>query len=107
MNQEDVAKYYTSFGEREWQRLEAPSIGAIELAVTLHLLESYLPKDGFILDLGGGPGRYTIWLAQHGYRVVLADISQDMLSIAQVKISEHEVEAQVEAVVQADARDLS
>ena len=107
MNQEDVARYYASFGEREWQRLEAPSIGAIELAVTLHLLESHLPKDGFILDLGGGPGRYTIWLAQRGFRVVLADLSQDMLSIAQAKISEHQVDDQVEAVLQADARELN
>ena len=107
MSHEDVERYYATFGEREWERLDVTSIGAIEYAVTLHALETHLPPDGRVLDLGGGPGRYTIWLAQRGYRVVLADLSPDLLAIANAKVDEHGASENVEAVVEADARDLS
>lgn len=55
----------------------------------------------------GGPGRYTIWLAQRGHRVVLVDLSPELLSIARAKIDEAGVGTMVEDVVEADARDLS
>lgn len=107
MNKNDVINYYASFRDREWQRLENPNVGAVEFAVTCHTLETYLPSDGRILDIGGGPGRYTIWLAQRGFKVVLADISPDMLSIAHLKIAEARVGDKVDAVIEADACDLS
>ena len=71
-----------------------------------HPTFAVLPKHGRILDIGGGPGRYTIWLAERGYRVVLADLSPELLDIARVKIAEAGVGSNVEAVVVADARDL-
>ncbi|MBI9045935.1 MAG: hypothetical protein JEZ06_15690 [Anaerolineaceae bacterium] len=75
MSSEATRKYYASFGEREWSRLKNPDDGAVEFAVTCHVLNKYLPANSRILDIGGGPGRYTIWLAQQGHRVVLADLS--------------------------------
>jgi S-adenosylmethionine-dependent methyltransferase len=106
MNKDDVRAYYAHFGEREWLRLTNPDDGAIEFTLTSHLLTTYLPPMGRILDLGGGPGRYTIWLAERGYRVVLADLSPELLRIAKAKIAEARVELQVDAVVEADACDL-
>jgi SAM-dependent methyltransferase len=82
VSKDAVRSYYASFGEREWQRLTNPDDGAIEFALTKQLLERYLPPSGRILDLGGGPGRYSIWLAGRGYQVVLADLSPDLLAIA-------------------------
>lgn len=102
-----VRAYYATFGEREWTRLENPDDGAVEFAVTCHTLAAYLPPRGRVLDIGGGPGRYTIWLAQRGYRVVLADLSPELLSIALAKIKQAGVGPMVEAIVQADARNLS
>jgi ubiquinone/menaquinone biosynthesis C-methylase UbiE len=107
MNKRNVLDYYAAFGEREWDRLEPPAIGSIEFSVTCHALQKYLPADGLILDLGGGPGRYTIWLAQHGYRIVLADLSPDLLAIARSKIKQFGVEDKVQRILEADARDLS
>jgi SAM-dependent methyltransferase len=107
MEPDAVRTYYASFGDREWARLENPEDGALEFAITCHALSTYLPPQGRILDIGGGPGRYTIWLAQQGHRVVLADLSPELLSIARHKIAQAQVEAAVEGVVQADARDLS
>ena len=101
-----VRDYYAQFGEREWQRLCNAEDGAIEFAVTCHALATHLPESGRILDIGGGPGRYTIWLAKRGYRVVLADLSPNLLDIAREKIAEAGVESKVESIGVADARDL-
>src|SRR5919199_4266218 len=102
-----VRAYYAAFGEREWQRLINPDDGAVEFTLTKELLARYLPSSGRILDLGGGPGRYTIWLAQRGYQVVLADLLPELLAIARTQIADAGVSQQVEAIVEADACDLS
>jgi SAM-dependent methyltransferase len=107
MTNDAVRAYYASFGEREWQRLTNPDDGAVEFALTKHFLARYLPSSGRILDLGGGPGRYTIWLAEQGYQVVLADLSPELLALARTQIAAAGVDQQVEAVVEADACDLS
>ena len=107
MNNDAVRAYYADLGEREWARLDNPDDGAIEFEVTCHTLSTYLPSHARVLDIGGGPGRYTVWLAQHGHRVSLADLSPEQLAIARTKIGEAGVDAMVEEVVEADARDLS
>jgi SAM-dependent methyltransferase len=107
MTKDAVRAYYASFGEREWQRLTNPDDGAVEFALTKQLLATYLPPSGRVLDLGGGPGRYTIWLAERGYQVVLADLSAELLAIARTQIAAAGVSQQVEAVVEADACNLS
>jgi ubiquinone/menaquinone biosynthesis C-methylase UbiE len=106
VSEEAVRNYYSSFGENEWHRLTWPE-GVIEFAVTTHALIKYLPKQGKILDIGGGPGRYTIWLAERGYRVVLADLSPELLQIGRVKIAEAKIQSQVEDVLECDVIDLS
>ena len=68
---EDVAAYYAQGVERD--RLAAGQ-GALELARTQALLERYLPPPpAVVADVGGGPGRYAVWLAERGYRVHLVD----------------------------------
>jgi ubiquinone/menaquinone biosynthesis C-methylase UbiE len=55
--------------------------------LTWHNIQRFLPPPGGrILDAGGGTGRWTIPLAQMGYRVALTDISAGMLEIAQHKL---------------------
>ena len=107
MNNDAVRAYYADLGEREWARLDNPDDGAIEFEVTCHALSTYLPSHARVLDIGGGPGRYTVWLAQHGHRVSLADLSPEQLSIARTKIGQAGVDAMVEEIIVADARDLS
>ena len=68
---EEVAAYYAQGLERD--RLLAGQ-GALELARTQALLERYLPPaPAVVADVGGGPGRYAVWLADRGYRVHLVD----------------------------------
>lgn len=47
---------------------------ALEFVRTQVLLERYLPAaPAVVADIGGGPGRYAVWLAERGYRVHLVD----------------------------------
>lgn len=107
MTHEAVRAYYAQFDEREWERLTHPIDGALEYAVNCQLLAAHLPPAGRVLDLGGGPGRYTIWLAHRGYSVTLADLSPNLLAIARERIFQAGIADRVEAIVEADACDLS
>lgn len=102
-----VRDYYARDPEREWQRLESSTDGALEYTLTCDALASYLPKTGRVLDLGCGPGRYSIWLAEQGFRVTLADLSPELLDVARREIITAGVHEQVDEAVTADARDLS
>src|SRR5262245_8210646 len=67
----EIAAFYARGLERD--RLDRGG-GALELARTQALLERYLPAPAAsIADVGGGPGRYAVWLAQKGYRIHLID----------------------------------
>jgi ubiquinone/menaquinone biosynthesis C-methylase UbiE len=68
---QDVAAFYALGFERE--RLTSGQ-GALELARTQALLTRFLPPSpSVVADIGGGPGRYALWLAEHGYQVHLVD----------------------------------
>lgn len=69
--EDEIAAYYARGFERE--RLSGGP-GALELARTQRLLARYLPPPpGVVGDVGGGPGRYALWLAERGYQVHLVD----------------------------------
>jgi len=101
-----VRKFYEISAQREWERLEHPTQGALEFAINKAWIAKFLPPPGArVLDIGGGPGRYSIWLADQEYRVTLADLSPDLLAIAVEKAREAGVE--LEGLVEANAVDLS
>ena len=68
----EIIKGYAASTPHEWERLTL-SNGIMEYITTIHYLEKYLPKNGVVADIGSGPGRYSLWLAQHGYDVVSVD----------------------------------
>ena len=68
---DEVVAFYAQGLERD--RL-ASGPGALEFTRTQTLLARYLPPPpATIADVGGGPGRYAVWLAERGYRVHLVD----------------------------------
>jgi S-adenosylmethionine-dependent methyltransferase len=105
---EHTRSYYASFGRREWDRLSAPADGVVEFTVNRHVIARNLPARARVLDIGGGPGRYALWLAGLGHRVVLADLSPDLLAIAHERVAELNPQSagRVEDIVEADACDL-
>ena len=81
-----VEKFYDGKANAEWIRLERHRT---EFAVTMRALADFLPEaPATILDVGGGPGRYAIALAQQSYSVTLVDLSQSNLTLAREKAEE-------------------
>lgn len=98
----DVAAFYDDYGEREWQRLERHRT---EFAVTMRALTTALPPaPARVLDLGGGPGRYSVALAVQGYHVTLVDLSA--VQLAQARDHAERAGVTLAAIIQADALEL-
>ncbi len=105
-----VQSFYDANAEREWGRLalEREPHRWLEFWVALHIMDKYLPPPpARLLDVGGGPGRYTIALAERGYRPTLFDLSGELLALARKKVADAGVAGQVEAFEQGCATDLS
>ena len=98
-----VEGYYDQNALDEWERLERHPT---EFAVTMLALAEVLPPPpAKIADIGGGPGRYAIALAQEGYAVTLVDLSRGNLALAQEQAEAAGVS--LDAVLHANALDLS
>ena len=84
-----VEGFYDNNAQREWDRLDRHRT---EFAVTMRALREYLPpQPARIVDIGGGPGRYAIALAQSGYDVTLVDLSAGVLDFARGKATQANV----------------
>lgn len=82
----EIEQFYDQSAYYEWGRLERHRT---EFAVTLRVMEEYLPPPpARILDVGGGPGRYALHLAAQGYEVTLVDLSSNLLEFAKQKSQE-------------------
>lgn len=102
-----VKKWYDARAEYEWTRLFQDGYHQLEYLITMHFLEKHLPPKGLILDVGGGPGRYTIELAKRGYDVVLLDLSSRCLEIARREVRKAGVEERVKEILEGSVADLS
>lgn len=86
-SQERIVKHYSG-AYSELDRLTAETLGQIEFTRTCQILERHLPEakeDGTttILDIGGGPGTYSMWLLERGYSVHLVDPVQKHIEQAE------------------------
>lgn len=68
-----VYAYYGLGRERE--RLGLDARGALEFERSIEVISRRLPPaPAVIADIGGGPGRYALWLAERGYQVEHRDL---------------------------------
>jgi SAM-dependent methyltransferase len=107
-----VRAAYDHDPDREWRRLESGVPNRIELLVTCHALRRHLPPPaagGRVLDAGGGPGRYSLLLAEWGYRPTLFDLSPRLLAHArrQFAIAERQTGERIEAALEGSITDLA
>ncbi len=101
-----IARVFYEYGDEEWARHEvAPSRAAFH--VHRHYLEGFVNRGGRVLEIGAGPGRFTIELARLGAEVTVADISPGQLELNARHVRDAGLEDRVEARVVADIVDPS
>lgn len=80
-----VEKFYDE-KYHEWERLQRHRI---EFDITKRYLDEYIVGENLdIFDIGGGPGRYSIYLAEKGHKVTLLDLSKRNIEVAKEKSAE-------------------
>ena len=86
----------------EWSRLERHKI---EFDITKRYLNEYLVGTSLeIFDIGGGPGRYALYLAQQGHKVTLLDLSRHNIDVARAETAKRGVA--LEAYIHGNALQL-
>jgi len=96
-----VQRYYDRTVQDEWQRLERHKM---EFAITRAILDQWIVEPSRILDIGGGPGRYSLYLSRKGHEVSLLDLSQKALDFAQDQANKEGL--RLKEVFHANALDL-
>jgi len=68
-----VRDFYDSQVENEWNRIP----NRPEFLLTCRMLDRYIKPGETVLDIGGGSGRYSLYLAAKGCDVTLFDLSPE------------------------------
>ena len=97
-----TAAFFDGYGEREWTRFEDGRTPAVSIATHAHYLRRFISPGDRVLDVGCGPGRFTIELARIGARIVAADLSAGQLELHRSYVEQADAEDAVEARVVAD-----
>ncbi len=102
-----VLQYFDDLGEGEWDRLVQSPRTRVSLELHRRLLRRFVQPGWHVLELGAGPGRFTIELATIGTRIVTSDISTIQLELNAEKLREAGFEEAVDERRVLDVRDLS
>jgi len=68
-----VQEFYNKAVQYEWERI----VGKPEFLLTCRMMDRYIKPGDSVLDIGGGPGRYSFYLAKKGCDVTLFDLSPE------------------------------
>jgi ubiquinone/menaquinone biosynthesis C-methylase UbiE len=96
-DREHIRDFYERLGDGEWDRLEATMHGRVSFEVHRRFLQEFVEPGQRVLEIGAGPGRFTIELAGLGTRVVVADISPEQLRLHELHVGPTSAEQAVES----------
>jgi len=103
---ERASAFFDEYGESEWTRFDDGRTPSTSLGVHLEYLRRHVRPGDRVLDVGAGPGRFTIELARLGASIVVADISPGQLALNREKALEAGVDDAVTERVVADVVEL-
>ena len=99
---EAIRTHYDADPLKEWNRLQKRT--PYEKYITTRMMDRYIRPGDTILDIGGGPGHYSIHYAKRGHPVTLLDLSGENVRFAKKKARQYGVKI---TALQGDAMDLS
>lgn len=68
-------------GYYEDSRLSRSRHGQLEYLTTMHFIHRFLPREGSVLELGAGTGRYSVALAREGHPVTAVELAERNLAL--------------------------
>ena len=104
---ERAASFYDEYGESEWTRFEDGRTPAPSLDVHLDRLRRFVNAGDRVLEVGAGPGRFTIELARLGAQVAVSDLSPRQLELNRERVAAEGLEEHVVQREIADVLDLT
>ncbi|MDR0325709.1 MAG: class I SAM-dependent methyltransferase [Oscillospiraceae bacterium] len=93
-----VRDFYNQNPETEYNRIA----GRPEFMLTCRYIDRYIQLGDTVLDIGGGPGRYALYLAQKGCDVTLIDLSEENAAFAASRARDEKLPLKA---MQGDARE--
>jgi len=102
-----VRRYYDALGEDEWTRLTKNVRGRVSLEIHRRFLRRFVTSGARVLEVGAGPGRFTLELAALGARVVVTDVSEVQLALNEAHLRGTDAEHHVEGRELLDVCDTS
>jgi GrpB-like predicted nucleotidyltransferase (UPF0157 family)/ubiquinone/menaquinone biosynthesis C-methylase UbiE len=81
-----ITRFFDSFAEQEWPRLDSDPAQRISFHLHRRMLEAFVKPGDRVLEVGAGPGRFTIELARIGARTTVTDISPVQLELNHTRL---------------------
>jgi ubiquinone/menaquinone biosynthesis C-methylase UbiE len=106
-DRERAASFYDDYGESEWTRFEDGRTPAPSLDVHLGQLRRFIGAGDRVLEVGAGPGRFTIELARLGAEVTVSDLSPRQLELNREHVAAEGLDERIAERAVADVLDLS
>lgn len=83
-----MREFYDELGHAEWERLERDIGGRVSLEVHRRFLARFINQGDRVLEIGAGPGRFTLELVDIGARVAVTDFSPVQLELNRIRLAE-------------------
>jgi SAM-dependent methyltransferase len=103
---ERVRAHFDLIGDAEWDRMAATPRDRVSFELHRRMLAAYVRPGDRVLEVGAGPGRFTIELARLGARVTVTDLSAVQLELNERHVCEAGCDDAVEARFPLDIRDV-
>lgn len=99
--------FYDEVGDREWWRFGRSQVDRVNLEMHRRFQARWITRGATVLEVGAGPGRFTIELARLGARVLVSDLSPVQLAANARHVAEAGEEGAIEGRLELDITDLS
>jgi SAM-dependent methyltransferase len=100
-----IRDFFDDFAEKEWERLVQDPAARASLEIHRRFLARYVRAGDRVLEIGAGPGRFTIELIRAGATVVTTDVSPVQLELNAHYVAQAGVESGVADRRLLDVRD--
>jgi ubiquinone/menaquinone biosynthesis C-methylase UbiE len=101
-----IARFFDSFAEQEWTRLERDAAQRISLHLQTLTLKRHIQAGDRVLEIGAGPGRFTLELARLRASVTVTDVSPVQLELNRSRVGEAGLDVRIVERVLADVTHL-